>query len=304
MTASGTPGSAGVPVEVPVQVMLARRVEALPEADALPGGSVYEPKFDGWRLVVLRTADEVLLQTRNGRMVTATFPEIASAAAALPAGTVLDGEVVVFTGGRVDFSALQHRALGAESPRRRRAPGPPVNLAAFDLLAVSGTDLRPRPYEDRRALLVTLLAPLGPAIQAVPVTYDRAEAAGWYEHLVETGIEGLVVKGRAQSYQPGRRRWLKLRHAAPRDALAVGWTGPRTRPRALVVDLGEGPALSAPLSPTVSRDLAAFTRTGEGAAGVLDDGTRYRSLDRPLPVEVRQGADRHALITVTRLRPA
>ncbi|MFD3455670.1 ATP-dependent DNA ligase [Streptomyces sp. NPDC058691] len=287
------------PVPPPVVVMLARRVETVPEPDALPGGCAYEPKFDGHRMVVL--TDPVRLQTRSGRIVTDTFPELAEAARALPPGTVVDGEVVIWRDGRIDFGALQRRALGGT--RRRPTAPPPANYAAFDLLAAGGTDLRGRPYDERRAALTTLLAPLGPPLQPVPMTTERDEALHWYASLAASGIEGLVVKGRAQRYRPGRRDWLKLRHSVPQDAVAIGFTGTPRAPRALVLDLGDGPLASAALDAPLRAQLAPLLTPSPRATAALDDGTPYRPLPRPLPVEILQGAGRHALTTVLRLRP-
>ncbi|MEU0182409.1 ATP-dependent DNA ligase [Streptomyces sp. NPDC006207] len=286
------------PLPLPVRVALARRVDTVPAADALPGGCAYEPKFDGHRMVVL--TDPVRLQTRSGRLVTPTFPEIAEAAGALPAGTVLDGEVVIWRDGRVDFGALQRRALRGS----RRRTDLPANYAAFDLLATAGTDLRGRPYHERRTALVALLEPLGPPLQAVPMTTDRDEAVHWYASLAPAGIEGLVVKGRGQRYRPDRRDWLKLRHAVPQDAEAIGFTGTPRAPRALVLDLGDGPFATAPLDAPLRTQLAALLAPPPPPPGAtLDDGTPYRPLPAPLPVEILQGEGRHALTTVLRLRP-
>jgi ATP-dependent DNA ligase len=266
----------GDPIPQPVEVMLARRVERLPEPGDMPGGCAYEPKFDGHRLVVL--TGPVRLQTRSGRVVTGTFPEIAEAAEALPPGTVLDGELVIWREGKLDFGALQKRSL-------RGLHTPAANYAAFDLLACNGLDWRSRPYEERRLGLTSLLGPLGPPLQPVPVTADRAEAESWYAGLAANGIEGLVVKGRAQRYRPGRRDWLKLRHSVPQDAVAIG-----TAESSLVVDLGDGPVETAPLDAGLRAELAALPVPPRP--------------DAPLPVEVLQGTGRHGLITVLRLRPA
>jgi ATP-dependent DNA ligase len=92
----------------PLRVALAHRVTSLPRGGA---PFAYEPKFDGHRLVVFRTEDGVLLQARSGRIVTSSFPDLAAAAEALPEDVVLDGEVVIWTGGRRDFSAVQKRAM-------------------------------------------------------------------------------------------------------------------------------------------------------------------------------------------------
>lgn len=295
-----TTPAAGDPIPLPVEVMLARQVEHIPAIGQLPGGCAYEPKFDGYRLIIL--TGPVRLQTRSGRVVTEIFPEVATAAARLPGGSVLDGELVLWRDGKVDFGALQRRALCAADPQEMRLP---ANVALFDLLAYEGTDWRDRPYEERRSGLTALLAPIGPPLQLTPVTTDPREAADWYHNMHAVGIEGLVAKGLAQQYRPGRREWLKLRHAEPRDAMAIGFTGPRARPDALVLDLGEGPVVSAPLAQPVLGQIARFLAR-EPAAGASTSGAAmaYTPLLEPLAVEVRQGTTRHARTAITRVRPS
>lgn len=100
--------------------MLAQAVETIPGASALPGGSVYEPKWDGWRLTATVGEDRATLWSRRGTDLTARFPEVAAAVAAhVPAGTVLDGEVVVWVDDRLDFEQLQRRII--TSPTRSPA---------------------------------------------------------------------------------------------------------------------------------------------------------------------------------------
>jgi ATP-dependent DNA ligase len=101
-----------VPLPMPVQVALATTVHVLPVEE----GRVYEGKFDGHRIVIVRTAASVLVQTRSGRL-TRSFPDLAAAAISLRPGTVLDGEVVLWSpAGRLDFGAVQQRA--ASTARR------------------------------------------------------------------------------------------------------------------------------------------------------------------------------------------
>jgi ATP-dependent DNA ligase len=291
------------PLAPPLAPALARRVETLPRVDALPGGCAYEPKFDGWRLLVF--ADPVRLQTRSGRLITDSWPEIASAAARLPQGTVLDGELVIWRQGRLDFHALQARTSAAVT--RRLARTTPASYAAFDVLATGGTDLRGRPYRERRAVLERLLGPLGPPLQPVPVTTDRAEAADWYEALRPAGIEGLVAKGLDQPYRGGRRDWLKVRHADTADADVLGVVGARGRPRALVISAADGtPQLSAPLGPEVRRQVAAALEVTDAAAGGsrTAEGATYTPLAPGLVVEIRRDSTREPHSTVVRLREA
>lgn len=288
----------------PVTVALARTVFALPTE----GRWAYEPKFDGYRLVVFRTDDTVQLQARSGRLVTPAFPDLADAAAHLPPGTVVDGEVVVWRAGRTDFSAVARRAAAAGAHRAAAlARTLPASYAAFDLLAAGDEDLRPRPYDHRRAQLVAVLGSLGPPLQPVPSTTDPDLAATWYDTLPATGIEGLVIKGRDQPYPGGRRGWRKLRHSEPRDALVIGVVGPRSRPRALVLTLPDDdtPLLSGTLEPAVRAQLVPALRQlppGGGESALIDD-TPYEPVEPLLTVEVQYGTTvRHAATRVLRLR--
>ncbi|MEU0843808.1 ATP-dependent DNA ligase [Streptomyces sp. NPDC005962] len=297
----------------PLPVALARPIQTLPTA--APGRQLaYEPKFDGHRLLIFRLADEVQLQARSGRIVTRAFPDLAAAARQLPVGTVLDGEVVVWSGGRTDFSAVQKRATAATEARAARlARQLPASYAAFDLLATGTEDLRPRPYAERRALLTTLLEPHGPPLQAVPMTTDREVAATWYEALPAIGVEGLVIKSPDQPYRPGRH-WRKLRHSETRDALVVGVVGPRLRPRALALVLpgDDTPVVSGPLSPAVQAQLAKALRElppepvppdPPTAIDTVGAWIAYQPIPPDLTVEVRQESTvRHAATAVIRLR--
>ncbi|NXY94657.1 ATP-dependent DNA ligase [Streptomyces sp. BR123] len=315
-----------------MQVALAAPVRSLPRG----AGLAYEPKFDGHRLVVVRTPGDVLLQARSGRLVTGAFPDLVAAARRLPAGTVLDGEVVVWHGGRTDFALVQRRAAAATTARAAvLARTLPASYAAFDVLELAGEDVRGRPYERRRALLVDLLSPLGPPLQPVPMTTDPEVAETWYETLPASGIEGLVVKRLDQAYPAGRRGWRKLRHTEVRDAAVIGYTGTARRPRALVLALpveDETPLVSSPLTAVQRAELAAeLARRAEEADGsapaagteaaaeaaeaaeatLVTEATAtaigigevpYHPLDPPLAAEVRHTSTRHPPPEVLRLR--
>ncbi|MFD7259630.1 ATP-dependent DNA ligase [Streptomyces sp. NPDC059874] len=292
-----------------MRVALAAAVRTLPRG----AGLAYEPKFDGHRLLVLRTEAGVTLQARSGRIVTSAFPDLAAAAHQLPAGTVLDGEVVVWHAGRTDFALVQRRAAATAARAAVLAQSLPASYAAFDVLELAGLDLRARPYERRRALLVDLLLPLGPPLQPVPMTTDPELAATWYETLPASGIEGLVVKRLDQPYPTGRRGWQKLRHTDVRDAAVVGYTGTPRRPQALVLVLPVGdetPLVSSPLPSSLRAELAAEVATREAppsppAATITAIGlgeVPFHPLDPPLTAEVRATSARHPPPEVLRLR--
>ncbi|MCX4819373.1 ATP-dependent DNA ligase [Streptomyces sp. NBC_01142] len=293
------------PPRPPVKVALAESVSVLPRG----AGLAYEPKFDGHRMVIFRVGGEVLLQARSGRIITSAFPDLADAARQLPDGTVLDGEVVVWTEGRTDFAAVQKRAAATPGRAPALARRLPASYAAFDLLAEDGEDLRLSAYEKRRGRLVALLGPLGPPLQPVPMTLDAGEAETWYATLPTIGVEGLVIKRLDQTYRGGTRAWLKLRHTHARDAAVVGFTGTQKRPAALVLVLPDDdtPVVSSPLAPALRAQVAGVVagrttgRTGTAVAVGVGD-VPYQAVEPGLVAEVGQGTTRHTVTTVLRLR--
>lgn len=202
----------------PVTVALARREPRLPQSS----GWAFEPKWDGWRVIVFR--DErgaVTLQARSGRLLTTVLPDLAAAAGReLPTGVVLDGEVVAaHVSGEITFTAMQRRGLASPANAPRLARTTPVAYAAFDVLELRGTDTRPRPYRDRRAALLELL-PAGrtaAVLQAVPSTEDLDVAAGWWAAWeTAPGVEGLIAKRTQGPHRPGKRDWVKVKYAGAR----------------------------------------------------------------------------------------
>ncbi|PUB29627.1 ATP dependent DNA ligase-like protein [Promicromonospora sp. AC04] len=200
----GLPSGLGGPVEV----ALARAIERIPQAGALPGGSRFEPKWDGFRTVITRDQSGARLWSRRGTDLSATFPEIAAAAERqLRPGTVLDGELVVWVDGRLAFAALQTRMGRGPRSAAALARTSPASYAAFDVLAVGGQDVRPWAFDDRRRRLEQLATGWRPPLNLSPVTNDHATAVEWFEAYSAVGMEGLVVKGGGEPYPAGRRAW-------------------------------------------------------------------------------------------------
>src|SRR6266568_5585338 len=138
-----------LPVKPPVQPMLAKSVPDIPT-----GAYGYEPKWDGFRCVVFRDGDSVELGSRNERPLTRYFPELVeSIRQYLPARCVLDGEVVIPVGPRLDFESLQLRIHPADSRVRMLAEQIPAHFVAFDILALDDDDLTGRPFAERRSIL-------------------------------------------------------------------------------------------------------------------------------------------------------
>src|SRR5262249_46283879 len=132
-----------LPVMPPVAPMLAKSVAAIPP------GMRYEAKWDGFRAIVFRDGAEVELGSRTGKPLTRYFPELVAAfRARLPERCVLDGEIVIVRGGRLDFDALLERIHPADSRVRMLARTTPAGFVAFDLLALGDDSLMDTPLSE------------------------------------------------------------------------------------------------------------------------------------------------------------
>jgi len=205
--------------------MLAKVAERIPTA----GGFLFEPKWDGFRAIVFRGADDVFIQSRDRRPLDRYFPELHDALmAALPPGCVLDGEVVIMTSHGLDFDLLQLRLHPAESRVRKLAAETPASFVAFDVLAAEGIDLMSRSQQERRAVLERLLRDVAPPVYLTPVTYDRSVAERWLEEFEGAGLDGVMAKPLQAPYQPGKRAMLKIKHARTADCVVAGFRWYRT----------------------------------------------------------------------------
>lgn len=211
---------------------LAKAVPTIPDEPGLQ----FEPKWDGVRAAIAVASGRARICSRNRADLTASFPELEQAALAqIPDSTVVDGEIVSWGDGRLDFDAVVRRMGAGQVLARRLAASQPASFVAFDVLAVLGRDVRPLRLSDRRALLEELAAGFAPPMQISPATLDRGLALQWWDDLAETGVEGLVAK-RDQPYKGGERSsWLKIKHYEPQDAVAAAVIGSRSRPSQLVL---------------------------------------------------------------------
>src|SRR4051812_19888373 len=207
-------------VSPPIEPMLARLAEALPPA----GGIFYEPKWDGFRAIVFRDASGLFIQSRDLRPLDRYFPELHEALEArLPAGCVLDGEIVIASASGLDFDALQLRLHPAASRVAKLAKETPSSFVAFDVLAVDGKSVMAMPQRERRALLEKLLNQAKPPLHLTPMTRDRAVALDWLQRFEGAGLDGVVAKDEAASYQPGRRAMVKIKHARTAECVVAGF---------------------------------------------------------------------------------
>ena len=264
MTPPAPSVGAGLPAGLvpPIQVALARAVSRMPSAKSLPGGALFEPKWDGYRAVWIRDANGATLRSRQNKDLTKYFPELVGPIeSSVPAGCVIDGEAVVWAEGRLDFSALQQRLGAGPKTLPGLVQGTPANYVAFDVLAVAGHDARELPLRDRRALLEELASHWEPPLSLSPATTDPDLAARWFDDLPHTGVEGLIIKGQSQPYVGGARAWLKYKRTETVEVVCGAVIGPITQPSEVVAGLvldGELRIVgrSTPLKTTVARDLA------------------------------------------------
>ena len=185
----------------PIAPMLAKATREI------PGGMLYEPKWDGFRSIVFRDGDEVEIGSRNERPMTRYFPEVAAAIrASLPERCVVDGEIVVPAGQGLDFWSLQQRLHPAASRVAMLAEATPARFIAFDLLALGDDDYTRRPFHERRAALETALAAAAPPIHLTPITRDRELARRWFELFEGAGLDGLIAKARRRHLPAGQAR--------------------------------------------------------------------------------------------------
>src|SRR5216683_5300628 len=195
-------------------------------ADALPGGEgwQFEPKWDGFRTLVFRDGDEIMLQSRDEKPMNRYFPELlAPLAAALPERCVVDGEIVIAGDSGLDFEALLLRIHPAASRVKMLAEQTPTSFVAWDLLALGDEDLRESPLELRREKLEKALADAGPPIHLSPATRDRALAQDWFHRFEGAGLDGVMAKRLDAPYRAGERTMIKVKHTRTADCVVAGF---------------------------------------------------------------------------------
>jgi ATP-dependent DNA ligase len=200
--------------------MLAKRVDALPEGH----GWLFEPKWDGFRVLVFRDGEDLLMQSRDEKPLDRYFPELAAALhAQLPRRVVLDGELVIATPSGLDFEALQMRLHPAASRVKLLATQTPASVVFWDVLCVEDRDLRGAPFHERRRVLQGLLSAAEPPIHITPATTDRAVAADWFQRFEGAGLDGVIAKPEAGAYEPNKRVMLKVKHERDCDCVVGGF---------------------------------------------------------------------------------
>lgn len=200
--------------------MLAKGAAQLPDTE----GWLFEPKWDGFRCIVVRDGDSVELTSRGSRPFTRYFPELLDPLRGqLPERCAVDGELLVVAGDALDFDALQQRIHPAQSRVRMLSETTPASFVAFDLLALDGDDLLTTPFAERRRLLESALAEAVPPVHLTPITDDVTTAGDWFTRFEGAGLDGVVAKRTEGKYEPGKRGWVKVKHQRTADMVVAGF---------------------------------------------------------------------------------
>lgn len=217
-------GPVELPVSAPVEPMLAKAQAKVPADEGIWS---YEPKWDGFRALVFKDHEHVVLQSRNGRELGRYFPElIAALRDELAPRCVLDGEVVVprLIEGRtrLDWDSLSQRIHPAQSRVRMLAEQTPAHFIGFDALATDKRSLMAEPFRVRREALVDSVGE-GGWCHVTRTTRDPGLAAEWLTTFEGAGLDGVIAKRLDGAYLPGQRDMVKVKHARDADCVAMGY---------------------------------------------------------------------------------
>ncbi|WP_268810420.1 ATP-dependent DNA ligase [Williamsia sp. Leaf354] len=216
-----------LPVMPPVAPMLAKAVTAVP---AQPDDGIawsHEPKWDGFRALIFRDGDEVVMGSRSGKDLARYFPELVEAARTeLPNRVVVDGEIGVQAeiGGvrRLDWDSLSQRIHPADSRVQMLADTTPAMFIGFDALALGDRDLTGEPFRVRREALTEAIPGAG-LLRVSRVTTDSQTAIDWFSAFEGAGLDGVVSKRIEGGYVGGKREMLKVKHKRTADCVVIGY---------------------------------------------------------------------------------
>jgi DNA ligase-1 len=190
----------------PYPFFLAHPLQAAPESLGSPADWLAEWKYDGIRAQLVCRAGQVWIWSRGEELVTERFPEVVAKAQALPDGTVLDGELVVWKDGApAPFQLLQQR-IGRKTLTKKVLAEAPVDFIAYDLLEVARQDVRTLPQAQRRDRLETLLQGSGLLLSPIVSGPAWSDLAAQRAGSRQRGVEGLMLKHREAGYGSGRTK--------------------------------------------------------------------------------------------------
>ena len=284
-------------------------MEALLAAE-LPEGSgwQYEPKWDGFRCLARREADEVTLTSKSRKPLARYFPDVVQMLRHLKTKQfLLDGELIIPSGDALSFEALQLRLHPAESRVRKLATQHPAELMLFDALELGGKDLTKEPLAKRREALERFLAKNpSPRLHLSPMTCDRKVALGWLERS-GGALDGVIAKRTDLEYRSGERAMVKVKQQRTADCVVGGFRYAEKKKevgslllglyddQGLLDHVGFTSAIPAKERPQLTKDLEALIEppgfTGNAPGGPSRWNTERTGLWQPLRpalvVEVR-----------------
>jgi len=200
--------------------MEAKLVDVLPDDD----GWQFEPKWDGFRALIMRNGDRVSIKSKSGKPLDRYFPELVSLFAQLSENNfLLDGEIVLPQGDALSFDALQARLHPAASRITKLSRETPAQVVLFDCLWLGQIDLSKEPLTSRRARLEEFHVRHGSEmLRLSPISLELNDAKGW---LARTGgaLDGVMAKRRDQPYLAGERAMLKVKQKRTADCVVAGF---------------------------------------------------------------------------------
>lgn len=210
-------------IPVLVDAMEARSVNAIPDGK----GWQYEPKWDGFRCLLMRDSGAVAMYSKSGQDLTRYFPEVVGAALALREKSfVLDGEIVVPVGGQFSFDDLLQRIHPAVSRVKKLAKQTPALFLAFDLLKKGKTELAAQPLTKRRLQLEDFAARYFPGanlFRLSPASLKLKDAQRWLASA-GGGSDGVIAKRLDLPYQAGNRDGMqKIKRYRSADCVIGGF---------------------------------------------------------------------------------
>ena len=184
-------------------------------------GWIFEDKYDGFRMVAKIERGNVTLYSRNGKIISHSYIEVAGALEGVKGDAVIDGELVALDENGVSHFQLMQNALRHEAK---------LQYCAFDLMFHDGEDLRSLSLLERKKRLKEIL----PRNKLVAFSRHRkTEGKKFFEEAGRKGLEGIMAKRADSEYLSGARteNWLKIKTSKRQEVVIAGFTAPRrTRP--------------------------------------------------------------------------
>jgi ATP-dependent DNA ligase len=258
--------------------MLATRVSELPSQ----GRWIFEPKWDGFRTLLFRDGDEVVLQSRDEKPLNRYFPElIEPVRASLPSRCILDGEIVIAQNNELDFDALQLRIHPAASRIKLLSQQIPASIVFFDLLCKGDHDLTRTPFETRRQALEKVMKSVRPPLHLTPATTDLDKARDWFRRFEGAGLDGVMAKQVDGIYEPDKRVMLKVKHERECDCVVAGFRWHKQGAQTMVGSLLLGLFNDAGVLQHVGVCASFKERTRRDLAGYLEPYRKNALVDHP-----------------------